>query len=85
MIIRIRFPTKCNNSDIASRNKYMYLLWSENVDSPALIDSLTQVFPRNLNMECFESAVLANFVSYVPTFFLNQNKSTLFGTKCLSQ
>ena len=38
----------------------------KNVESP---DSPIQVFTRNLNMECFESAVSANFVSYAPTFF----------------
>ena len=67
MISRIRLATKCYNSDIASRNKY--LVWLENVESPALIDSPKQVFTRHLNMECFESAVSANFVSYAPTFF----------------
>ena len=29
------------------------------------------VFTRHLNMECFESAVPANIVSYAPTFFGN--------------
>ena len=32
-------------------------------------DSPIQVFTRHLNMECFESAIPANFVSYAPTFF----------------
>ena len=34
-----------------------------------------------VDMECLESAVPANFVSYMPTFFLNQNKSTSCGSK----
>ena len=66
MISRIRFPTKCYNSDIASRN----------VESPALIDSPT-VFTRHLNMECFESAV----PSYALTFFeliFNWTESLLY-------
>ena len=33
---------------------------------------LYRLFTRHLNMECFESAVPAIFLSYAPTFFVNK-------------
>ena len=69
MISRIRYPTKCYNSDIASRNKYLLCNLLCKKTRSRLVDSPIQVFTRHLNMECFESAVPANFVSYAPTIF----------------
>ena len=43
------------------------------VDSPLLM-----VFTRHLNMECFESPVPANFVSYAPIFFVTISTGTDF-------
>ena len=39
---------------------------------------LYKVFPRHLNMECFELAVLAIFLSYAPTFFDYKRYRTFF-------
>ena len=69
MILRIRFPTDSNNLKI-SLPKNKYLLWQENLVSPKQLIHLYQVFTRHLNMECFELAVPADFVSYAPTFFI---------------
>ena len=40
------------------------------MESPALVDSPIQVFPRHLNIEFFESGVPAYFVSYAPTIYM---------------
>ena len=48
------------------------------MDSLALIYSPIYVFTRHINMECFEFAVHAKFVSYAPTFFNYQYKVDTF-------
>ena len=47
-------------------------------------DYLYKVFTRHLNMECFESAVPAIFLSYAPTFFEDTvSKPILNKTGCV--
>ena len=54
--------------------KYCFQKISINYDKktwccPSSWFTYTRLFTRLLNMECFESAVPANFISYAPTFF----------------
>ena len=46
--------------------------------SPLLLVSILAIYLDNLNMECFESEVLANPVSYAPTFFKLSDICSMF-------
>ena len=66
MIFRIRFPTESNILKISLPKKVFTMVRKRGVAQAA--DSSLLGFTRHLNMECFESAVPTNFVSYAPTF-----------------
>ena len=71
MILRIRFPTEFKNLKISlPENKYTCIYNGKKTwCRPSSWFTYTRCLLDNINMECFESAVPANFVSYAPTFF----------------